>query len=271
MGPKADQRMEFIWRRLVEPAELFGYPLGFDSLWWLAVAVPLLALALLFVFLTYRRESQTIGPRWSALLSGLRLLTYLTLFGLWLLPAMRQVTYSEQQSKVALLFDTSASITETSDRAGSEEPGENRLTRQEELLAFLQQAVPATPGGAVATTSAGSSSGASASSGTAPPDFLAQLLARNPLVCYRFGETLDPQPWLISNPGQRPSLDFWKRHLNPGQPPRWDDAPSSELLAELARLPSQAIAPGTTLPVRFPIADTMLFPPAPGESSGSGE
>jgi putative spermidine/putrescine transport system ATP-binding protein len=35
------------------------------------------------------------------------------------------------------------------------------------------------------------------------------------------------------------------------------------LLAELGRLPSAEIAPGTTLPVRFPIADTMVFPKAP--------
>ena len=35
------------------------------------------------------------------------------------------------------------------------------------------------------------------------------------------------------------------------------------LLAELSRLPSADIAPGMTLPVRFRVADTMVFPKAP--------
>ena len=35
------------------------------------------------------------------------------------------------------------------------------------------------------------------------------------------------------------------------------------LLAELSRLPSSDIAPGTTLPVRLPVADTMVFAKAP--------
>lgn len=224
MGPTAERRMEFIWRRLEEPAELFGYPLSFDSYWWLAIITPLLVLAFVFVVITYRRESKTIGPKWSAILGGLRILTYLVLTTIWFLPAMRQVTYSEQQSKVALLFDTSASVTEVSDVVSSDEPGEMRFTRQEELLALLKQAMPATPGGA------------------APPDFLAQLLAKNPLVCYRFGETLDPQPWLIGSAANRPAFSLWKQQLQPALRIGWDELPGSEVISDLAKLASDAEA-----------------------------
>src|SRR4051794_23157849 len=104
MNGTPERTMEFIWRRLEEPPELFGVPLAFDPPWWLAVGIPILIGALLLVAWTYRRESRTIGRGWAALLGLLRTLTYLALFFIWLLPAMRQVTTSEQQSKVALLF-----------------------------------------------------------------------------------------------------------------------------------------------------------------------
>lgn len=224
MAASAERHMEFVWRRLEEPAELFGMPLSFDPYWWLGVAIPLVLLALVFVVLTYRRESKTIGAKWSALLGLLRLLTYTTLFLIWLLPAMRQVTYSEQQSKVAILFDVSASITETSDVVTNDEPGELRFTRQEELLELLKQAVPATPGGVT------------------PPDFLAKLLAKNPLVCYRFGERLDPQPWQITAAAARPPMNFWRKQLQPGRALQWDDISTSETLTDLVKLANDADA-----------------------------
>ena len=223
MQPAAERSMEFVWRRLQEPPELFGLPLSFDPYWWLGLAIPLMLLALLFVVITYRRESKTIGPKWSAFLGLLRLLTYVTLFFIWLLPAMRQVTHSEQQSKVAILFDVSASVTEVSDMVASEEPGELRWTRQEELLELLKTAVPASPSGATR------------------PDFLAKLIEKNPLVCYRFGETLDPQPWMIEK-GKVPEFKVLSRQLKPTLLASWDTLPNSELMTELAKLAQDAEA-----------------------------
>ncbi|MFO0813742.1 MAG: hypothetical protein U0796_11015 [Gemmatales bacterium] len=224
MNPRPIERMEFVWRRLEEPAELFGMPLSFDPYWWLAIAIPLLLLAFAFVVLTYRRESKTIGPKWSAILGILRVFAYLTLFFIWLLPAMRQVKYSEQQSKVALLFDISASITETSDRTASDVPGELLLTRQEELLELLKQAVPVTTGTPT------------------PPDFLTRLLSKNPLICYRFGETLDSTPWLVPNLAERPSFLQWQRLLQPARVTNWNELPSSETLTDLIKLANEADA-----------------------------
>jgi hypothetical protein len=224
MPPRPVERLEFIWRRLQEPAELFGIPLSFDPYWWLALVIPLLLLAFFFVAITYRRESKTIGPKWSAILGTLRVLAYLTLFFLWLMPAMRQVTYSEQQSKVALLFDVSASITETSDKAASDTPGELLFTRQEELLNQLRQAVPVTEGTPT------------------PPDFLTRLLAKNPLICYRFGETLDPVPWTIGTAGERPAFTTWQRRLQPARHVNWNETPSQETLADLVKLANEADA-----------------------------
>lgn len=221
MQPSTERSMEFIWRRLQEPPELFGMPLSFDPYWWLGLAIPLVLLALFFVAITYRRESKTIGPMWSAILGLLRLFTYITLFFIWLLPAMRQVTHSEQQSKVALLFDVSASVTEESDMAAGEDPSEIRLTRQENLFELLKHAVPVTAGG------------------SKRPDFLAKLLEKNPLVCYRFGEVLDPQPWLIQ-PGNRPSDALLRRQLHAGLPTSWDETPSPETVNELIKFAQAA-------------------------------
>jgi hypothetical protein len=209
--------MEFVWRRLEEPPELFGLPLAFDPVWWLAISIPILIGALVLVALTYRRESRTIGRTWAALLGLLRTLTYVTLFFIWLLPAMRQVTTSEQQSKVAVLFDVSASLSETSDAAATDTPGEVRLTRQEELLELLKKAEPITAGGPT------------------PPDFLAKLLEKNPLVCYRFGEVIDPQNWVVGRDG-RPELDEWRRQLIPTGSGTWDQLPAFETIGSLVKL-----------------------------------
>ncbi len=213
----SERSLEFIWRRLEEPAELFGMPLSFDPHWWLALAIPLLILALLFVMWTYRKESHTIGRGWSALLALFRTLTYVALFLIWLLPAMRQVTITEQQSKVALLFDVSASVTETSDWASSDTPGEVRLTRQEELLELLKKAEPLTAGA------------------KPPADLIAKLLEKNPLVCYRFGEVIDPQTWLMQQ-GRRSMNEEWRRHLLPGVERAWDESPGVGILDDLTKL-----------------------------------
>lgn len=209
--------MEFGWRRLQEPPEIFGIPLGFDPHWWLGLAIPLLILALVFVALTYSRESRTIGKGWSAFLGLLRHCTYVTLFIVWLLPAMRQINHSQQQSKVALVFDVSSSITEVSDAAATDDPGEVRLTRQEELLELLKKASPATPGGAT------------------PPDFLAKLLSKNPLVIYRFGELLDSQA-LPATGNRRPDMATLRRLLIPAAQPLWESPASPETLSALAKL-----------------------------------
>ncbi|MFT3882557.1 MAG: VWA domain-containing protein [Gemmatales bacterium] len=213
--------LEFVWRRLQEPPEMFGLPLGFDPYWWLGISVPLMLLALIFVVITYRRESKTIGPKWSALLGLFRVLTYITLFFIWLLPAMRQVTHSEQQSKVAILFDVSASVTETSDIVASEEPGEQRWTRQEVLLEMLKPSAPLSPGGA------------------RKPDFIAKLLEKNPIVCYRFGEILDPQPMLIEK-GKVPAFSFFSRQLMPTPLAAWNTLLATELITDLDKLAQDA-------------------------------
>lgn len=223
MQPSSEQRMEFIWRRLQEPPEFFGIPLSFDPYWWLAILIPLLLIAFVLIILNCRRESRTIGLKWASLLALLRIGVCLIIAIVWLLPAMRQVTLSEQQSKVALLFDVSASVTETSDQSASEEPGALRLTRQEELMALLQNAMPATPGAPV------------------QPDFLTRLLEKNPLVCYRFGDTLDAEPWQIAA-NTRPSLGKWKSLLFPGQPITLDEVPPADLMTSLSDLATQAQA-----------------------------
>lgn len=210
--------LEFVWRRLEEPPELFGWPLGFEPRWWVGIALPLLFVALALVVRTCFKESRTIGRRWAAFLGTMRALVYLLLFFVWLLPALRQVETTTQPSKALALFDVSASV-QTSDEAPTDEPDQLRPSRQDLLLALLNP--PALDAGSPAA-------------GAMPQDLLARLLPRNPLTCYRFGELLDPEPWLATAEA-RPSRAQWARKLQPRLLPPLDALSDPELSAELAK------------------------------------
>jgi hypothetical protein len=206
---------EFIWRRLEEPAELFGKPLPFENpAWWLALAVPLLLLALLRVGVVYWRESRTVGKGWAALLGSLRALVYLALFFLWLMPAIRQVEYTQKQPRVLVLFDVSGSM-QMSDAPVQDKPGPPPPTRMEELLTLFQ-AKPVTQGA------------------TPEPDLITRLGERNPLIGYRFGQQLDPQSWPLT-PGANGTLPNWTLRLQPRSQPGLDQLFDDALLRSLSR------------------------------------
>lgn len=217
----SNQHIEFLWRRLEEPPELFGMALDFHPLWWLAIAIPLLILALALVYWIYVRESRSVGWKWGLLLAGLRTLAILSIFVIWLLPATRVVEWTEQKSRVVLLFDVSASMTQVSDDPPSDAPGQIRRTRQEQVLDLLH--------------SGAGSLQATAADGTAVKgDFLARLLENNPLVCYRFGEQLDPNPWTLTAQ-QLFTPEAWADKLQPSLRPRLADPIPGDLMDELGR------------------------------------
>lgn len=222
MNPAPEKSLEFIWRRLEEPAEFFGFPLGFDPRWWLAIGIVLLLATLLGVYWLYWKESKTIGKLWSLGLATLRTTVLVSIFFIWLLPALRQVQVSEQQSKVALLFDTSASVTETMDSDGADAASSALSpTRQELLLKFLAPPPPASV------------------NQPPPSDFLLKLLEKNPLVAYRFGEVLDPDSWMVT-PTKRDLL----RKLLPSSNLALDDLPPDAVLSEFSKS-QQKIAAAT--------------------------
>ncbi len=254
MMQTAEQHMEFIWRRLEEPAELFGRSVPFEPRWWLALGVPVLLLVLFWSVRTYLKESRTIGKPWSLLLASCRMLFYVLIFCVWLLPAMRQVEYSRQQSKVLLLFDVSASM-QTSDDPVADQPEPLRRTRQEGLIDLLTASragttAPPTDGSPNAAGSDESNHAlpaptSPAAAAKAKP-FLTRLLEKNPLICYRFGEMLDPEPWNLQA-GQSLSASEWAYRLEPRLHATLDQWMSPELITEMVRV-ARSWRPDVALP-----------------------
>ncbi len=221
MADAPRQASEFFWRRLSEPPELFGQALDFDPRWWLALAAPLLALALVLVVRLYIRDGKAVGWGWGALLATLRTLVFVTLFVVWLLPAVKEVEYTEQHSRVLLVFDVSASL-QASDEPPADLPGPPRETRQEIVLDLLKSEEPAKAGTPTSQSAA------------AEAGFVSRLLHKNPLVCYRFGEQLDDREWQVTK-GHRPSFLEWSRRLQPTLRPTLGEPVFQEALEEFAR------------------------------------
>lgn len=260
MTGETSYSMEFIWRRLEEPAEWFGQVLDLEPRWWLGIGLPVLVLACLLVLRGYAREGRTIGRGRAGILAGLRMLVYVVVFIVWLLPAMRPVETSQQPSRVLLLCDVSASMHVTDEPPP--EPGEPvPPTRQERVLALFQavksekaeksgrldpsagaagqSAPPAVSRGPTATSVASSApaagSGAMGSGATPGADLLAEILTRNPVYVYRFGEVLDPQSWAITAQ-TRPTRSAWSAFLQPLPAPGLEQLIPRPLLAELEKL-----------------------------------
>jgi hypothetical protein len=223
MNPSTARTLEFVWRRLEEPPEWFGHPLNFDPRWWFGIGAAVLIVALAFASWVYGRERRSLGRGWATLLLVLRSAAMVTVFVVWLLPAMRQVEFSEQQSRVALLFDVSASVAQTSDAPPTDAPGDLRVTRQETLAELFRASGPKT------TPSAGAND---------PEDFATRLLRKNPLVAYRFGEFLDSTSWLIGKP-EKAGLPDWTHRLRPTPRPELDDLLPTDLWAEFRKAARQ--------------------------------
>lgn len=250
MTGETSYSMEFIWRRLEEPAEWFGQVLDLEPRWWLGIGLPVLVVAGLLVLRGYAREGRTIGRGWAGLLAGLRVLVYVVLFIVWLLPAMRPVETSQQPSRVLLLCDVSASMQVTDEPPP--EPGEPvPSTRQEHVIELLQGAPSHKPSTSTGSTGsgapqpvavarlAGPAVSATAAAGGATPgageDLLGEILPRNPVFVYRFGEVLDPQAWPITAQS-RPTRSAWTEFLQPLPSPGLEQLIPRPLLSELTKL-----------------------------------
>jgi hypothetical protein len=244
---------EFLWRRLSETPELFGEPLDISPLLWYPVGWLVLLGAFFLVFFFYVREVRSIGWLWAGFLALLRSAVVLSFFLIWLLPATRMVEWSEQRSRVLLGFDVSASV-QSSDEAPDEMPGQVRRTRQELVLDFLAQR----PSASATERLVSRSRSPSDPTAPAPPttaNFLQALTRNNPLYCYRFGEQLDPTPWVVARTAETPeaaetagnplpSLTFadWSRKLRPNQRGSLAEPLSPELVAELVQAGKRAEA-----------------------------
>src|SRR5262245_45811326 len=107
------QQTEFVFRRLSEPLQIAGREVS--PYLWLAVLIPVLALALAYVVWMYRRDCQSIRWPLAVFLGTLRAAVFLLLAGIFLLPAWQTWERSEKRSRVLLLLDVSPSVATVSD------------------------------------------------------------------------------------------------------------------------------------------------------------
>src|SRR5437588_8014707 len=129
---------ELIWRRLEDPIRLFGMEVS--GWWWLALLIPVSVLAITYVILMYRKDSQSIGWAWATLLGLFRCAVYALLMVSFLLPARQTWEESKLHSKVIVVFDSSLSMAQTrDDLPTASTPAEKLPSRQDKVIAFLER------------------------------------------------------------------------------------------------------------------------------------
>jgi hypothetical protein len=141
---------------------------------WFLVLFTVLAIALTYVTLMYRKDATGVGRWWATLLGSLRTLVYLTLAAVFLLPSKQTMITTTTEAKVILLFDISDS-TQQSDELPTGVAGEKLTTRIEQVRGFLEN------------------------KGVA---FLERLEKNNPTLAYRFGTRVD-EDYLFFGRGQQ--------------------------------------------------------------------
>lgn len=155
---------EFVFRRLTEPLKLAGRELPPGA--WLFVVIPALILALIFVAWKYRRDARSIAWPFAVMLATLRLSVYGLLAWVFLLPAWQTWETVEKRSRVLLLLDVSASMTDHSDDPPPEDG--RPVTRSPRLAKVIDKFTAS--------------------------DFFKDVTAKNPVYAYRFASMLDDEP-----------------------------------------------------------------------------
>src|SRR5689334_19559588 len=103
MDPNVTQQKTiFVWRRLEEPMFKYGNQ-DVDGHWWLAVLIPLLLLAFIYVVWMYVRDGRSIGWLWGIFLAGLRCSVYAVLTVMFLMPATQIIDESISRFKVIVV------------------------------------------------------------------------------------------------------------------------------------------------------------------------
>jgi hypothetical protein len=180
------QSEEFVLRRLTEGVNLGGQE--YPGTLWLAVLIPVVLLGIVYVIWMYSRDRRTIGWKWAAPLAMLRMLVYLILAVIFLLPAYQLWETTERTSRVLVLLDVSRSITDISDdlpdetAAAAGQPPK-LTTRRDRLIDFLLDQ---------------------------KTDLMKRLAVKNPVFIYRFGSKLDDEPRLLAKGADNLSRAEWE-------------------------------------------------------------
>jgi hypothetical protein len=161
--------------------------------WWVVLA-PVLAVALIYVVLMYKKDSQSIHPAWAAFLGLSRCLVYAILAFVFMLPGCQTYDTNESHAKVLLLFDVSGSMGTVDALPTVGQDPATLPTRQDEVIEFLT----GQPRG-----------------GKNKAPFIDRLLAKSPATAYRFGSLADDQHVLNLDDGKPLPADEWSAWLKP--------------------------------------------------------
>jgi hypothetical protein len=173
------QETEFVFRRLNEALHIGGKEID-PRLWW-AILIPVLLLGLAYVMWMYSRERVTVGPGWASFLGGIRILVYLILAFVFLLPSWQTWDKTKSVSKLLLLWDISKSM-DNQDNAPSD-----LSSRQDQVIRFMTDE---------------------------QKGFLAKLQEKNPVTVYRFGGQLDEEYKVLAHEKVL-GAEEWNRWLKP--------------------------------------------------------
>jgi hypothetical protein len=186
------QETEFVFRRLSENLRLGGKEI--DPRLWLAIAIPVLVLGIVYVVWMYRRDSRSVGWPWATFLGSLRLAVYFILALVFLLPAWQTWDKTENHSKVLLLLDVSGSMGSKDDLPTETIPLDKLLSRQDKVIQFLNDE---------------------------QIGFLKRLQEKNPVTAYRIGGQLDDQEYHVLAGDTQLSVEEWNNwlKLDPEQEP----------------------------------------------------
>lgn len=209
---KPIQETEFVFRRLADALRVFGKEVNPHL--WLAVLIPVLLAAAVYVVVMYVRDSRSAGGGWATFLGVLRCAVYGLLAWAFLLPAWQTWETTETRSQVMLVIDVSGSMATKDDLPSEAMPVEKLLTRQDKVVRFLTS------------------------------DFLKRLQVddqhrpKNPVTAYRFGGRLDPE-FKVFEGGRVWSADEWNAWLKPDPheevPADLTDDERAEIARRLAR------------------------------------
>lgn len=156
---------EFVFRRLTETFKAAGRE--FDGQWWLLVLGVALAVGVAFVIWMYVKDARTVRWYWAAPLAAVRIVVYLLLGLLFLMPARQGYEKVEKHSRVLVVVDVSDSMAQLSDDAPT---AGKPVTRLAKVMTYLSDD---------------------------KVGFVKGLLDKNPVYVYRFGNRLDEESQLL--------------------------------------------------------------------------
>ncbi|MSR54978.1 MAG: hypothetical protein EXS09_17075 [Gemmataceae bacterium] len=154
---------EFVFRRLVESFKLFTNK-ELSGSWWLLILSLVLIVGIAFIIWMYIKDARAVRWHWALPLATLRILVYLILALMFLMPAKQGYERVEKHSRVLIVIDVSDSMSQVSDdvSGGAGKPH----TRLNKVMDYLSDEKIA---------------------------FVKTTLEKNPVYIYRAGNRLDEE------------------------------------------------------------------------------